>query len=238
LKKEPKQLPRRLWDPLARFDLVRTPQEQRRHLLRNAVESTPKNTPFSIGVERSLKAALELDVRTRELGLRFKSGANAELVLLLEGSDILVNEKWMDFHSSHDGMPCWLSRRVSSKEVNTDSFFCNHIVNDLYELVLAELRHGGYGDHKNLAQPHSSLRLRVSENLHQMPQMIEARPGDLPGEIIVSWTDLQGGLAAKFNGLNTEFRVTLHRQSTCHDKKAELVGPSKLQRLPINLKKG
>jgi hypothetical protein len=176
-------------------------------------------------------AALTLDERTRDFKLRFKSSANSELVLLLEGSEILVNEKWLDFHSSHDGMPCWFSRRVSSKEVGTGSFFCNHVVNDLYEVVLAELRHGRPGDHNNLGQSHGSLRLRVSENLHQMPQMIEARPGNRPGEIEVSWADLQGSLTAKFDELNTDFRVILHRQSKCSDKRANLVGPSKLQSL-------
>jgi hypothetical protein len=200
-------------------------------LLRNAVDSALEDTPFSIGVKCLLKAALALDVRTRDLELRFKSGTNAELDLLLEGSEILVNEKWLDFYSSHDGMPCWLSRRVSSKEVNADSFFCNHVVNDLYELVLAELRHGRYRDHNNSTQSYGSLRLRVSENLHQMPRMVEAWQGDRAGEIEVSWTDLQGGLVAKFDGLNADFQVILHCQSTCSDKRAELVRLSKLQSL-------
>ncbi|KAH9206337.1 hypothetical protein DL95DRAFT_266133, partial [Leptodontidium sp. 2 PMI_412] len=102
LKKEPKQLPRRLWDPLKRFNLIRTPQEQRRYLLRNAVDSALEDTPFSVGVKCSLRAALALDASTRDLELRFKSSTDTELDLLLEGSEILVNEKWLDFYSSHD----------------------------------------------------------------------------------------------------------------------------------------
>jgi hypothetical protein len=199
------------------------------------VDSALEDTPFSIGVKHSLMAALTLDERTRDFELRFKSGANAELVLLLEGSKILVNEKWLDFHSSHDGMPYGFWRQVSSKEVNTGGFFCNHVVNDLYELVLAELGHEEPRDHNNPRQSHGCMRLGVSENLHQMPRMIEARPGDLFGEIEVSWEDLQGSLAAKFDGLNTDFRVTLHRQSKCSDKRANRVRPSKLQSLPYNL---
>lgn len=87
------------------------------------MDSTLEDTPFSIGVKRSLKATLALDARTRDLKLRFKSGTSAKLDLLLKGSKILVNEKWLDFYSSHDGMPFWLSCQVSSKEVNADSFF-------------------------------------------------------------------------------------------------------------------
>jgi hypothetical protein len=135
-------------------------------LLRNAIDSALEDTPFSIKVKCLLKAALALDVRTRDLELKFKSGTNAELDLLFKGSKILVNKKWLDFYSSYDGMPCWLSRRVSLKEVNADSFFCNHVVNDLYELVLAELRHRRYRDYNNSTQLYGSLRLRVSENLY------------------------------------------------------------------------
>lgn len=109
---------------------------------------------------------MALDVRIRDLELGFKSGTNTELDLLFEESEILVNEKWLDFYSSHDRMPCWLSRRVASRDVNSDSFFCNHVMNNLYKLVLAELRHGRHRDHNNSAQSHGSLGLRVSENLY------------------------------------------------------------------------
>jgi hypothetical protein len=73
-------------------------------LLRNAVDFVLKDTPFFIRVKCLLKAALALDARTRDLELRFKSGTNAKLDLLLKGSKILVNKKWLNFYSSHDRM--------------------------------------------------------------------------------------------------------------------------------------
>jgi hypothetical protein len=75
-------------------------------LLHNAVDFVLEDTPFSIRVKCLLKAALALDVRTRDLELRFKSGTNAKLDLLLKGSKILVNEKWLNFYLSYNGMLC------------------------------------------------------------------------------------------------------------------------------------
>jgi hypothetical protein len=75
-------------------------------LLCNVVDFALEDTPFSIRVKCSLKAALALDKRTRDLELRFKSGTNAKLDLLFEGSKILVNKKWLNFYLSHNGMLC------------------------------------------------------------------------------------------------------------------------------------
>jgi hypothetical protein len=65
-----------------------------------------EDTPFFIKVKCLLKAALALDKRTRDLELRFKSGINAKLDLLLEGSKILVNKKWLNFYLSYNRMLC------------------------------------------------------------------------------------------------------------------------------------
>jgi hypothetical protein len=91
---------------LKRFNLIQTLQEQRCYLLCNAVDSALEDTPFSIRVKCLLKAALALDERTRDLELRFKNSTNAKLDLLLKGSKILVNKKWLNFYLSYNKMLC------------------------------------------------------------------------------------------------------------------------------------
>jgi hypothetical protein len=175
-------------------------------------------------VKHSLKAALALDASTRKLFLKFKSGANAELDLLLDGSNLLINDKWLDFDKSHDGMPCWYSKLASSKDSISQGFFCSHVVIDLYEMILTELRHKGDTNRSTLANSHGSLRRRVSESLHEMPSMIQIVQGKRSGEIEVSWACLHGHLATHL-GVDLKFRVTLHRESKCSAKRKDCLVP-------------
>lgn len=225
LRKEPAQLPNSVWEPLRKFKLVRTPEEQRHHLLHNAPIAVVKETPYSESLKRALSAALALDSRTSGLNLVFKSGVKAELDLLLKESDLLIHEKWLDFHLSHQGADCWLSRLASMQEINIDQFSCDHIITDLYDLVLIEIEKDSSNRVGDLAGIDSSLRLRVNEGLRQMPRMIGIAPGDQPGEIRVHWTDAESDLASKLHGLDLHCRVTLHRESTCSNAKFELLAP-------------
>jgi hypothetical protein len=67
------------------------------------------------------------------------------------------------------------------------------------------------------------LRLRLVENLRQMPRVIETAPGCNPGEIDVTWMASEGDLAARLHGLDVKYRVTLHRERTCALRRVDLV---------------
>ena len=56
--------------------------------------------------------------------------------------------------------------------------------------------------------------------------MIDIVHGDNDGEILVSWTDPESSLLSKLHHLNVKCRVTLHRESTCSQKRFDLVGPT------------
>ncbi|PVH68501.1 hypothetical protein DL98DRAFT_380416, partial [Cadophora sp. DSE1049] len=131
LKKTPIQLPRCIWNPLRRFNLARTVQEERCHLLYNAPLSIETDTLYSAGVKRALMATLSVDTRTQNLEIVFKSGSSAELDLLLEDSQLQVNEKWLDFRASHKDAPCGLSRLALSEDLVIHTFSCDHVINEL-----------------------------------------------------------------------------------------------------------
>src|ERR1700710_1627265 len=109
LKKIPVQLPDSLWNSLRKSALIRTPEEQRHHQLHNANVAEIPDTPYSKAVQRALGAVLALDSRTKNLNTIFKCGGETGLDLLLEGPNLLINEKWLDFYKSHIKAPCWLS---------------------------------------------------------------------------------------------------------------------------------
>jgi hypothetical protein len=195
--------------------LVRTPQEQRCHLLKMAPDSQHKETPYSAGVERSLRAALTLDPSTKDFELAFKVGATVDLDLLLVDDTLLINDKWLDFQESHKNAPCWLSRQ-SIGQVNT--FSCLHVVTHLHDLVLVELTR--YSDTRTgrTIGTEPFLSLSVHESLQQMPLMVEMVSTDAACELKVSWSDSDHDLAS-VHGLDPKCRVTLHRESTCSQKR-------------------
>jgi hypothetical protein len=215
-----------MWTFLRRSKLVRTPREQQCHLLHNAPVAQDNTTPYSAGVERALRAALALDERTKSLEVIFKDGTTTDFDLILFQSTLEINNKWLDFKLSHSKTACWLSRRSDDELPRMGHFSCDHIVSTLYELVLEELMRQPRLEHRNFCESKASLYQKVCENLRQMPRMIQVDTGPLPGEIIVSWIDMEGEMVSKAYGLNPICQVTLHRESSCSLKRDDLIRPS------------
>jgi hypothetical protein len=231
LKREPVQLSSFIWEPLRRYGLVRTPQEQQYHLLRNAPVANVTETLYSLGVRRTLSAALAVDKRTRELSLEFRSGYTAGLDLLIDGSHLLIHERCLDFYASHDTNPCRLASLASGRVIKIETFSCDHIVMDLYELILDELTEEPESNGGEPAPSRSSLYLQVSESMREMPRKIEIAQGPNTGEIEVTWVDFASDMASRLHGLNIKGRVILHRESTCSRKRFELLTPQGRQGL-------
>lgn len=117
----------------------------------------------------------------------FKDKAAAELDLLLDESQLMINAKWLDFEASHEKMPCFLSRLSGTAGFVNDLFSCDHVITDLYEMILLELAESDVGEDKCDEEADGMLRLKLLENLRQMPRVVKMVPGSRPGEIDVSW---------------------------------------------------
>jgi hypothetical protein len=228
LKKDAKSLPRAIWNPLRKYNLVRTVEEQRHHLLHNAPQSAAPSTPYSKGFNRTLKAVFSLDPRTKDLELDFRSGAEAELDLLLEGSKLLINNRWLDFLTSHQVAPCSLFTEATANNLAIECFSCGHIVADLYELLLVELSKSPSTTDNNQSEVNdSSLRLKVSESIEQMPCKVGVTPGAQSRELVVSWVHTESEKANRLHGLDLKGRVILHQMSTCAARVSELLSSGK-----------
>jgi hypothetical protein len=222
LKKEPAPLSRPIWQKLRSYGLVRTPQERREYLLCNAPNSVKETTAYSSGVARALRGVLALDDRTRNLEVVFKSGVEAELDLLLHGWRVLINDKWLDFHASHDSGGCDLSVEASHQHVHIDTFDCGHIT-ELYDSLVAELSRYQQRDRKLSAEASSALRRRAAEKIRQTPSRVSVAQGEKSGEIVVSWTEPESDRVWKNHRLLRKGRVTLHRESKCSHSKNEIL---------------
>jgi hypothetical protein len=202
---------------------VRTPQEERHDLLYSAPVAAEKTTLYASMVKRALHASLCTDTRTKNLEIIFKDGTIAELDLLLDGTQLMINDKWLDFHASHQNAPCWLSRSSTTAGFSSDTFSCDHVIIDLYDMIIMEVDKCPGEQGHGAVEADGLLRLRLVENLHHMPRLIETAPGRNPGEIDVTWLDSEGGLAARLHRLDVRCRVTLHRESTCAMRRHDLV---------------
>ncbi|KAH8589310.1 hypothetical protein B0O99DRAFT_676727 [Bisporella sp. PMI_857] len=220
LRKVPEKLPEILWFPFRKYRLARTPQEQVRHVLSSAQLSTHRQTTYSRGVERMLRAILALDPRTNHLELEWKEASNVDLNMLLEGSKLMINNKWVNFSASHRIAPCALSSKLSG--ANEDVLFsCDHILLDLYNLILLELSKRG-PENAGTVENNPTQRWKVEQTLREMPRLVNVVQG-LPGELIVSWRDFESQILYEGHGLNALCQVTLHCERTCADRKMDLV---------------
>jgi hypothetical protein len=194
-------------------------------LLHNAPVAEDNRSPYSAGVWRALRAALALDVKTKDLKVVFKNGATTDFDLILFESTLEINNKWLDFKQSHSKTACWLSRQSNDESSTMSHFSCDHIALTLYELVLEEvMRDPGFA-HRESSESKATLCQKVSENLRHMPMMIETCLGG-PGEI-VSWIDRDGGMVSRVYGLNPKLEITLHQESSCVLKRGDLLRSSK-----------
>ncbi|CZR65305.1 uncharacterized protein PAC_15205 [Phialocephala subalpina] len=226
LQKEPAPLKKATWLALRRFNLISTPEEQGHHLLQNAPETDLPKTPYSKDVERALRCVLALDSRTRDLRLHFRSGANAELDVLLQCSNLLVNDKWLDFQASHEKSPCSLFLEATAERISIDRFSCSHIIKNLHDLVLVELSKGSGTQQNRCSRSEDYLRQLVNEKIDQMPCMVEVVQGEAAGVLEVSWIHVESEKISRLHRLELKGRITMHRESTCADKKSELLALS------------
>lgn len=166
-----------------------------------------------MGMDRALKAALALDSRTRSLKVVFKAGAEAGMDLLLQKTDksILIHEKWLDFKLSHRNTPCFFSEKSDS----LTHFDCDHIILELYEMILAELRGAGNDDDVKSRNRDAILRQRVNDNFRQMARNVQFDQVLKTGKLTVCWTDTQSQVAYDLHELKLIHEVVLHRMSTC-----------------------
>lgn len=100
---------------------------------------------------------------------------------------------------------------------------------ELYELVLDELMKSPTSNGDQPTSTRSSLYLKVSESLMEMPRKIGIAQGPKTGEVEVSWVDFASDMVSKLHGLNIKGRIILHRESTCFLKRFELLAPEGMQ---------
>lgn len=205
-----------LWRLLRRFNLARTPVEQRAHLFRGSPESEFIPDVFSISVHRALLASLTLDSRMRNIRVSYVKSSHIDIDFLFTAQESLlqINEKWLDFQRIHETAICHISSTISESALLSKAFACDHIVDNLLELVMLDIICS-----LNLTKDESMSLVRklhhtARDLLQQMPRRIEVMQS-VARQLQISWTDCDPGLILYEYRRNIEYSVHLHRKSTC-----------------------
>ncbi|KAK2627369.1 hypothetical protein QTJ16_003335 [Diplocarpon rosae] len=218
LKMRPVSVPNGLWKLLVQHGLAQTPKEYCHRLMECAPVSKLEDSTYIAGVKRALASALALDTRTENLTVIFKDNSKAEIDLLILGSELLINDKWLDYNKTHKNGTCFLWE-YGMKE---PEFPCDHTISRLYGIIISKISTTPLLDRSTL-ESESSLREMLNENLRQMPRMIHIRQGKSTGQLEIVWTGLESKMVWRIYGVEMMCRITLHLERTCKDRKADLL---------------
>ncbi|KAL3292404.1 C-5 cytosine methyltransferase [Colletotrichum asianum] len=216
LKKKARMLPRELWKTLRRFKLVRTPEEHIDHeFLGSQAIALPKDV-FAISVDRMLQAAMQLEWRLKRFRVTYVKSEHTSIDVRQSAHDLrlLIHEKWLSFDTAHLDASCDISEISKATRKQAGVFACDHIVEDLFDIVLRTVMGATDSDALKITQ----LRLTARNLFRQIPRDIQVSAGSLPSQLRVSWACNDPGIISKYHGDDIDFQVRLHRDISCRTK--------------------
>jgi hypothetical protein len=221
LKKQPEPLSKVLWNILRKFSLLRTPHEERLCLFMASELASVDTTPFSTSILRVLKAALQLDDRLGQINIQVVKGDETGIDLLYKDDDnvLLIHEKWLDFDKTHEDATCELSLLAPGRRIEMEDFSCDHVVEDLFELIIHDIQEQLKWDHSRV----TTIRRVARERIRQIPRRIQVSRTCNAGELEVSWVGNESEIIARNYAGDIFCNVKLHKLSSCQRKYEDLL---------------
>jgi hypothetical protein len=220
LGKQYMKLPKNLWKMFRKFSLGRTPQEERVRLFTSSEPVTLPNGCFGTTIIRMLHATLQLDARLNLVAIQFVQGHDLGIDVLYKETEnvLLIHERWLYFEKTHPEATCELAQLSPDKLSQMKDFSCDHIVEDLIELIVNEIRSNGKLNHLEA----TNIRKLARQRIRQMPRRVRISTGK-PCELMVSWVGNESSLVATNYASDILYNITLHKHSSCQNKWEELI---------------
>ncbi|KAK2737841.1 hypothetical protein CKAH01_18816 [Colletotrichum kahawae] len=221
LKKRARMIPRELWRTLRKFKLVRTPEEQIDHEFLSSQAITLPKELFAISVDRMLRASMQLEWWLKRIRITYVKSEHTSIDVRQNAPDsrLFIHEKWLSFDTAHKNAPCDISDIDEAERKQEGVFACDHIVEDLFDVVLRTVMGATDSDALKITQ----LRLIARNLLRQIPRGIQISAGSVPRQLRVSWACNDPGIISKYHGDDIYFQVRLHRDVSCRTKEHTLV---------------
>ncbi|KAK5573048.1 hypothetical protein LTR43_001707 [Exophiala xenobiotica] len=221
LGKQPFKLPKELWKLLRTCSLARTPHEERLFVFSKSPSVPIPEHSFYDQVTRALRGSLKLDGALQDIQVQFVNGGLSSIDVLFtkERNLLQIHKKWLDYAKVHETAECNFFQATGGQLSEDDIFFCDHIVHDLFELVLEETQ----GPLELNAQQCRKLRTMAAKRLHEMPRHVQLSATEKAGELSIKWVGNQSNSFSEKYGANIEYLVILHKMSACEVQKNTLL---------------
>ena len=221
LRMEPRKLPKDLWKCFRKFSLARTPHEQRMHLFNQSAVVGLANNSFCSGLGRMLKASLSLHPKLKEIGVEFVQGGKTQIDLVFVASSRLlrIHQKWINFEATHQNSSCEAVSFSYDSSPHLDEFLCDHVVEDLLELIINEVR-------GSLSMTPAECRTFRHESrlcMRSMPRRVTVKATTKASELEIRWVGNESGIVSETYGADIQYLVALHKSRTCEAEKDRLV---------------
>lgn len=171
---------------------------------------------FSFNIFRALCAVMLLSPVLRAFKIEFVTGANTNIDLIYnhQQKSIQIHQKWIDFEKSHENVSCDAFSMRETRNTERDLFSCDHIVEDLFELIVGAVR-----DALSLPPMRSLILRRTARQVvHRMPRMVRVSRTTAPNQLKVTWTGNESSSISKTYAENIRYVIILHKMSTCGSK--------------------
>lgn len=173
LKKDPVPIPESLWDLLRSPSLIRTAQEERICMLKNAKPSSLPTSAFAQNVQRALKTSMLLIREPTKCNSCLCVAETMEstcssflriIFLKLTTNGLISTAYTLSAHVNYSDL--------AAAEINSNAFFCDHIVEELYRLALEEILKAAKECERQIIEARRSLCYEVRKRLRQMSRIL------------------------------------------------------------------
>ncbi|OJJ32881.1 hypothetical protein ASPWEDRAFT_42920 [Aspergillus wentii DTO 134E9] len=213
LKKKPVRIADILWNLLRRWSLIRTPEEECIQQFRNSPEWLHPGLEFSDTIQQALKASLAMHKATEGIEVMFVDCRHRNIDTYFEPMSKLlkVNKRWLEFDAIHQKHPCRISK-MDAEETKDNSFFCDHIVECLYEVAMRQILRR-LPDTVINAEDFNNNYNELREKIRQMPRQIAIVHCLRSGQTKVCWEDRETDTFSQYYGDKTQYHVVLHDEA-------------------------
>ncbi|KAF4809060.1 hypothetical protein CGCSCA5_v011769 [Colletotrichum siamense] len=220
MKKHSQKLAEGLWQLLAKYDCVRTPQQERALLLSSSRPVENVDGYFGQNMSRVLESVLAMDPALSGIQLQFVQAAHTTIDLHFDANSrvLRINHKWLDFEAVHVKTPCEFFEVAKHHDVGK-IFCCDHAVEDLLELAINHMRY--YVD--LLPSKATELQRQSREYIRQTPRGVQVSTTPKAGELRVHWLRNRYKLVSQTYGETTVCNITLHSVSKCKPRREDLI---------------
>lgn len=220
MKKQPQKLAKELWRLLAKYDYVRTPQQEQVRLFSSSKPVENVDGYFGQNMSRVLRSVLTMDPALSGIQLQFVQAADTTIDLHFNAKSrvLQINHKWLDFEAVHVKTPCEFFEVAKHHDVG-EIFCCDHAIEDLLELAINHMRY----DVGLLPSKATELRRQSREYIRQTPRGVQVSTTPKAGELRVYWLRNRYKLVSQTYSETTVCNVTLHSASKCKPRREDLI---------------